>query len=168
MRIWKEEWQRNPKWLLLGRVRSGYLQSPWSAAQADQAATRLLTSTCVTVPGGTGAGALGGGGMPGSALAIILKMNNKLSIWAMAISTSVDNASFHWCRLPYNLRRNRQGNQNSQPTPLCLPVSSWETQKIKIPGKLHWFFFSRSHAIWKAYGHMGRPWVTAENTTHVW
>lgn len=133
---------------MLRRARAGYLQSPWSAAQADQAATRLLTSTCVTVPGGTGAGALGGGGMPGSALAIILKIKNKLSNWAVTISTSANNGATHWCHLPFNLRSNCQGNQNSWPAVLCLLVSSWDTEKLKSLGS-NIDFFSLGHMIFE-------------------
>jgi len=54
-----------------------YSHSPCSAAHADHAATRLLTSTWVMVPGGTGAGARGGGGMALSALDIILQEGKK-------------------------------------------------------------------------------------------
>lgn len=54
-----------------------YSQSPCSEAHADHAATRLRTSTWVMVPGGTGAGARGGGGMALSALDIILEEEEK-------------------------------------------------------------------------------------------
>lgn len=57
-------------------------QSPCSAAHADHAATRLLTSTWVTVPGGTGAGARGGGGIAPSALEIILQEEKGVHQWS--------------------------------------------------------------------------------------
>lgn len=58
-------------------VFSSYLQSPYSAAQVDQAATRLRTSTWVTDPGGIGAGAWGGGGTLLSLAAMFLKRKKK-------------------------------------------------------------------------------------------
>lgn len=131
----------------LSGVSAGYLQSPWSAAQADQAATRLLTSTCVTVPGGAGAGARGGGGMPGSALAIILKVRNKLGFNNLYFCNS---SSLHWWDLPFNLKSSCQGNKDPKSTPLWLLINSRDPEiqkKIQIPWETTLNFSSRSHEI---------------------
>lgn len=82
---------------LCGTHPQEYSQSPCSEAHADHAATRLRTSTWVMVPGGTGAGARGGGGMALSALEIILGGQEKAHEW-------------HWKDKSSALQRNRGGS----------------------------------------------------------